>query len=204
VAQVPVIPGPFKLSAGDVALDFVNTLDNRFVPEGPDELLASYGDLLQFAQQSKIMSAKEAQRLTHTAKTEEALQYAVELREVLAPIFYSHVDGQLPLSRDLVRLSEYCREASAHRELRWTGSAFAWQWVELDHEPKAPAWTIAQHASDLLISEHIGLVRSCGAERCRWLFLDTSKNHTRRWCDMKTCGNRMKAHRYHVRQAHGE
>jgi predicted RNA-binding Zn ribbon-like protein len=42
-------------------------------------------------------------------------------------------------------------------------------------------------------------VKDCGDPSCRWLFLDTSKNHTRRWCDMKTCGNRMKARRFQAR-----
>jgi len=38
---------------------------------------------------------------------------------------------------------------------------------------------------------------------CRWLFLDTSKNHTRRWCDMKVCGNRIKARRFKALHAAG-
>ena len=43
-------------------------------------------------------------------------------------------------------------------------------------------------------------VRICGADDCLWIFLDTSKNRTRRWCDMKQCGNRMKARRFYERQ----
>jgi predicted RNA-binding Zn ribbon-like protein len=43
-------------------------------------------------------------------------------------------------------------------------------------------------------------VRTCGVDTCRWLFLDTSKNHTRRWCNMKVCGNRVKARRFQARR----
>ncbi|WP_433983920.1 CGNR zinc finger domain-containing protein [Tunturiibacter empetritectus] len=62
-----------------------------------------------------------------------------------------------------------------------------------------PLWLIAQAAADLLLSQSTSQIRSCAAETCRWLFLDTSKNHTRRWCNMKICGNRMKARRFNSR-----
>ncbi|MBV9222754.1 MAG: CGNR zinc finger domain-containing protein [Acidobacteriaceae bacterium] len=201
MAQAPVTPKPFKLDAGDVVLDFVNTLDDRFSPEGPKELLTSYNDVLRFAQQTKLLSQKQAQGLLRAAKTETAWQSVLELREILARIFYSYLAHQSPSLRDLVRLSEHCKEAGEHRRLCSVNSSFVWQWADLGRDPQAPVWVLAQHASDLLTSERLTVVRSCSAEHCRWLFLDTSKNHTRRWCDMKTCGNRMKARRFHARQA---
>lgn len=200
VAQAPVKPKPFKLDAGNVVLDFVNTLDDRFSSDGPKELLTSYHDVLRFAQQTKMLSAKQAQQLLCAAKTEEAWQSVIHLRETLAQIFYGIVTHQSPALRDLLRLSEHCKEAGQHRRLCSINSSFAWQWTDLHRDPQAPIWIIAQDASDLLTSELITFVRSCSAESCRWLFLDTSKNHTRRWCDMKTCGNRMKARRFHARQ----
>ncbi len=51
-----------------------------------------------------------------------------------------------------------------------------------------------------MLSDALPWVRACGADTCRWLFLDTSKNHTRRWCNMKVCGNRMKARRFQARR----
>jgi predicted RNA-binding Zn ribbon-like protein len=59
---------------------------------------------------------------------------------------------------------------------------------------------LAQAASELMASTALDRLRACGSETCRWLFLDTSKNHTRRWCDMKICGNRMKARRFSARR----
>src|SRR5437867_266741 len=41
--------------------------------------------------------------------------------------------------------------------------------------------------------------RACAADTCEWLFLDRTKNRTRRWCDMKICGNRAKARRFRAR-----
>ena len=59
-----------------------------------------------------------------------------------------------------------------------------------------PLWQLSENAAELLTSDKLGLLRECAKQDCRWLFLDTSKNHTRRWCDMKLCGNRMKARRF--------
>jgi predicted RNA-binding Zn ribbon-like protein len=63
-------------------------------------------------------------------------------------------------------------------------------------------WPIAQSAADLMTSDKRNSVRQCGADDCAWLFLDESRNHSRRWCDMKTCGNRQKARR-HYASKHG-
>jgi predicted RNA-binding Zn ribbon-like protein len=59
---------------------------------------------------------------------------------------------------------------------------------------------LAQAGCELMTSPDLHRLRACGNETCRWLFLDTSKNRTRRWCDMKICGNRMKARRFHARR----
>ena len=87
---------------------------------------------------------------------------------------------------------------SRHRVLAQEAAKFLWRWDKLDKELDGPVWPIVQEAADLLVSPQVHSVRECGNETCRWLFLDTSKNHSRRWCDMKTCGNRIKARRYYA------
>ena len=78
------------------------------------------------------------------------------------------------------------------------------QWRWRGDQVKAaefPVWLIAESAAGLVVSDALGHVRTCEADTCRWLFLDTSKNHTRRWCNMKVCGNRAKARRFQERRA---
>jgi predicted RNA-binding Zn ribbon-like protein len=62
---------------------------------------------------------------------------------------------------------------------------------------------LALRVEALMTSERLQALRECGNRECRWLFLDTSKNHTRRWCDMKVCGNRIKARRFKALHAAG-
>jgi predicted RNA-binding Zn ribbon-like protein len=72
----------------------------------------------------------------------------------------------------------------------------------------APLWGVTRSAADLLTSDtERPLVRECSAEDCHWLFLDTTRNRSRQWCSMKSCGNRQKARRHYQRvrsqQVHG-
>ena len=65
-----------------------------------------------------------------------------------------------------------------------TGDAFAGMMIP-----------VADSAGDAIVDEQLGRVKRCASPRCTRVFLDVTKNATRRWCDMKTCGNREKARR---------
>ena len=210
----------FQLVAGHPALDFVNTLDNRFSDRGPTELLGRYADLLSFARQADLLDAPQIKALAErreSAAATKALRSAHELREALAELFYA---GELPrahqqtafahraLLPDLKILERHFQRADAHRELRWTHASKSsaqpprveWRWGRFASDLQLPVWILARSAAQLLTSGAVEQVRHCDSKTCRWLFYDTSKNHSRRWCDMKICGNRMKARRFQERR----
>lgn len=188
----------FKLNAEHVALDFVNTLDDRFAAGGPVEKLRSYEHLIRFCRQAGLLTAGEAGRLCGlpASAQERGLRAATELRELLARIFYRAVEGRSPRPDDVAVVEEWAAACARHRELRWKDGQMRWAWKGLDENADAPALLLAQQALDLLMSGENERLHRCASGTCRWLFLDTSKNRTRRWCDMKTCGNRAKARRF--------
>ncbi len=189
----------FELIAGHPALDLVNTLDWRFRDVGPEELLESYGDLLYFAEQSGLLDTKQARRLRREAdetKAGRVLSATRELREAAAEIFYAELDGRNPSAASIAKLEAQFKAARARQKLVANDSGLRWDWVEEQSSPELTLWQLALSVEELLTSEKLGMVRACAKPDCRWLFLDTSKNHTRRWCDMKICGNRMKARRF--------
>jgi predicted RNA-binding Zn ribbon-like protein len=197
---------PFNLCGGHAALDFVNSLDNRFGDNEPVELLADYGALLRFAEQSRLLDARRARRLAQVAPAaaERALRSARQLREALAAALYARVDGRAMPAAKLRTLERHLHRAGRHRELRWErgrqgSGALCWEWGRFEGQAELPVWLLAESAGELMMSETMARVSACGADTCRWLFLDTSRNHTRRWCDMKVCGNRMKARRFQAR-----
>ena len=191
---------PFKLNAEHVALDFVNTLDDRYTPGGPRELLPTYADLLRFCRQAALLTHAEAARLNTLPEVsqEKGLRSAIELRELLARVFYRWLDEESPSADDRIALERWAAACARHRELRWKDGHLAWTWKELTGNAETPALLLAQSALDLLLAEDTPRLHACASDTCRWLFLDTSKNRTRRWCDMKTCGNRAKARRYNA------
>jgi predicted RNA-binding Zn ribbon-like protein len=203
-------PSPaFQLCAGHAALDLVNSLDDRFAERAPAERLTDYGALLAFAVQADLLDARFARQLARTAPAvaERVLRAVRELREALAGALYAHVGGRVMPAADLRALERHFARATRHRELRWRGSrergSLGWDFGRFAQRAELPLWLLALSATDLMTSESLARVSSCGADSCRWLFLDTSRNHTRRWCDMKVCGNRMKARRFQARhEAH--
>jgi predicted RNA-binding Zn ribbon-like protein len=198
------IPKPFELVAGHAALDLVNTLDNRFSENGPEELLASYDDLLRFVSESRLVTQHQAKKLKHldssAAERAQVLHRVKELREALAAIAYAQIDGKRLSASALVTLEDYFREASVHRHLSADQLRAVWSWRRLECQVMAPVWLLAQATEGFLLSEGSSELRCCASKTCRWLFLDASKNQTRRWCDMKVCGNRMKARRFYARK----
>ncbi len=126
------------------------------------------------------------------------LASTVELREALAAVLYGRIDGGKPPADRW----KYWNNTSMPRPSSPAAggrSHLDWSWSGVERQAEIPLWKLAQAASDLLVSSDAELIKDCGDPTCRWLFLDVSKNHTRRWCDMKTCGNRMKARRHQAR-----
>ncbi len=203
-------PPAFDLSGGHPALDLVNTLDDRFAEAGPVELLADYGGLLRFAQQTGLLHPRQVRLLTKSVRPQAAagaLRSARDLREALAAAFYASLAGRPPPDPDVRTLERHFLASEQHRQLQWREAAarngqpgIAWHWGRFEKEAELPVWILAQQAAQLMLSDSMQRVRACGADTCRWLFLDTSKNHTRRWCNMKVCGNRIKARRFQARR----
>lgn len=189
---------PFKLSAEHVALDFVNTLDDRYAPTGPRELIPSYADLLRFCRQAGILTQAESARLNGlpAAAQKGAFQEALELRETLARICYGWMEGKPPDFKDRQALEHWTMRCLEHRQLRWREGRLVWEWKRFENEADMPVLLLAQAAVELLTAEPPLRLHACASDTCRWLFLDISRNQTRRWCDMKICGNREKARRF--------
>ncbi len=192
--------GAFELIAGHPALDLVNTLDWRFRTEGPEDLLTSYDDLVRFAQESGMLKPAQIRQfrgLSGESAGARVLKRCIELREAVAEICYARLEGRRPAASSLGTLERSIQAARCRQQLCWKDGRFEWSWKENDAE--LPLWLLSGSASDLMLSEAVRKVRACDNPECRWLFLDTSKNHTRRWCDMRVCGNRMKARRFKAR-----
>jgi predicted RNA-binding Zn ribbon-like protein len=195
----------FDLSGGVLCLDFANTVSKRKTPGKAREDLAEFSDFVMFAKQSQMISSQFARELLATGlvrpgKAARVLRAAIVLREATYRAFSAIAALRPANSRDVKLIDDFAGEAMKHRRLVGTRRSYRWEWKR-DREELLSylLWPIAQSAADLLTSPKLGAVRECGAGDCAWLFLDESRNHSRRWCDMKVCGNRQKARRHYQR-----
>jgi len=189
----------YELIAAHPVLDLVNTLDWRFRDGNSEELLDTHRNLLRFLEQSGLLTPGQTGRMARGVSgkdTSRIVEAVRELREAVAEVLYAMLDRRKPTAASIKTLEACFKAASKHQSLSWSDSGLIWDWPLIASSPDLPLWILSLSASKLLTSNEIEKIRACDNPECRWLFLDTSKNHTRRWCDMKICGNRMKARRF--------
>lgn len=199
---------PFEYSGGNLCLDFANTVDYWRPVDQRTDLFTDYPRLLQWGEESGAISRRTADQLRQVASdapgnAQSVLRSALQLRDVIYDIFAAIAHRRGIPSTALAALNKAVQRAFEHAQIVHTNRHFAWEWVLPERSLESLTWPAARSAADLLTSEDLGLVRQCAADDCAWLFLDRTKNHRRRWCDMKTCGNRYKARRYYQRQKAG-
>ncbi len=199
--QKPVEPYVFELTGGRLCLDFANTVSNHAGPN-PREHLHSYADLVSWARQAHILTDQEAQCLLgeavrHPQNAQAVLAYAIDLREAIYRSFSRIATGQPPLSGDLDLLNAALSAVLPYLRVRFAEGRFTWEWVDNQPALERILWPVVRDAAELLTSEDLSRVRECADPACGWLFIDRSKNHSRRWCDMRTCGNQAKARRHY-------
>jgi predicted RNA-binding Zn ribbon-like protein len=186
-----------RLVGGHLAVDFVNTLGGR--KDTPDdEYLHAYRDLLVWSERTGLIDPELAGALAHTAgrrprPAARALAAALELRGHADAILRARLAGRRPRTGDLEALRRAEVDALAHAALT---PEFAWAWRGA--APELPLWPLAHAVIDLLAGEPLDRLGEC--ERCRWLFLDTSANRSRRWCSMDACGAVEKMRRHRAKQ----
>ena len=189
-------PWTFDLCGGHVALDFANTVSDR-PSSAPIDRLDDYGDLVRFAVQTGITTKTAARSLLRKAESdpasaEAALAAARTLREALYALFFSQAAGSRPKVRDVEIVDAAWHRLSLDNHFHWT-------WTDGPEALDSMLGPIVASAVALLTTGPRDRVRTCESDTCQWVFLDTSKNRSRRWCDMKQCGNREKARRFQER-----
>jgi predicted RNA-binding Zn ribbon-like protein len=197
------VPDMPNLIGGELCLDFVNTVDPRHEP-GRREYLDSYRTLAAWGGHAGAISADQGNRLSQAAvgdpaEAERVLGRAIRLREALYPLFRRAAGGKPPDPDDLDVLQGELTRALPHLRVAWSSAGFAREWEDSPALDRV-LWPATWSATELLTHGPLNRIRECpGQGNCGWLFLDLSKNASRRWCDMRVCGNRAKARRHHAR-----
>jgi predicted RNA-binding Zn ribbon-like protein len=190
-----------KLIGGMLCLDFINTVDCRN-SDHSRENLSTYGSLVSWSRHANILTEDEAGYMLreanlHPANAEMILERAITIREALYRIFSVIANHHSPNAADINTLNMEMSISMAQMRLKPTGTTDPWKYTFEDKKLDRMLWLIIHSATELLTSANLNRVSKCQGENCGWLFLDMSRNRSRKWCDMKDCGNRAKAQRHY-------
>jgi predicted RNA-binding Zn ribbon-like protein len=194
--------GDLALVGGIPAFDLANTSSGRGTSDHLEHL-RSAEDVLTWAAHAGVLEAEVAAKLRarmhETGNGPRLLTCTLDLREAIYSIGTSLAANRLPPSVDLAYLSKVGGEALLDASMVQYGQgAYAF-----DHAQRMAENTLlgplAWSMIDFLRTGPTGRVKQCPGPDCGWLFLDQSKNNSRRWCDMAVCGNRFKAKQHRAR-----
>ncbi len=198
----------FDLDGGRACLDFANTLSPT-----SGEHLNSYADLIAFASQSALLTPEDAAWLRAEGARDPitadgVVVRAKRLRASIYAIFSALAAGKAAPEREVEHLNANLAASMSHARVmsaaelgrRESGAGSGYHWGFSGRNLDAPLWPIMRSAADLLTSaDELQRVHECTADECQWLFLDTTRNRSRQWCSMGSCGNREKARRHYQR-----
>lgn len=188
-------------------LDFINTF-NGWTPglDVEKERLENFEDFLSWLKYAQTKDREETGWEIAFGEVDPDLQDRImcdvrKLRKNLFEVFHAFANNRQP---------EMCHMAAIYEKL-----AASLMFVEPLERPKDLAgpdnhvrilkpggllYPIAHSAARLLVEDCLCHIKECSDDTCEWIFLDCSKSHRRRWCDMKSCGNRAKARRHYQKK----
>jgi predicted RNA-binding Zn ribbon-like protein len=201
-------PEELHFPGGHPALDLVNSVNPRAGTERRIDYLGDYGQMVRWAVHASVISEAQCEQLLALAApsprdADAVWRRATRLREALFRVFRSLSRGERPASDDLALIDKERHRADRETVLAASehGGAASSPAVEIVLGESAaletPLWSLVRSAAELLTEVDPTRLRECPAEAggCGWIVLDETRNRSRRWCDMRVCGNRAKAAR---------
>jgi predicted RNA-binding Zn ribbon-like protein len=193
----------FEFISGARCLDFANTIHNSRAEDKEEELRA-VSDLLQWAKEADLLSSADHDRLAlhygrNPREAAAALAKGTAIRDLLLSIFAGIANGRSLSSQRLSELNAALAQAPGLLRVHKNPDRIETEWTSAADGLQQVLFAILSSAAELLASDRLARVRECASVDCTWLFVDESRNRSRRWCDMSACGNRMKARRHYQR-----
>ncbi len=175
-----------RFLGGHVALDFVNTAEERGDPQAGEALHAP-ADLRLWGRRYSLLSANASD------EGRAELRRSIEARELLYRLFLARAQGRQYARADLERLRELVAAAYRAGQLAQRDGELTWRWPP--SELSTVRHVAVTAALELLAEDYSLRLKQCPGEHCGWFFLDTTKRGNRRWCSMEECGQQAKTAR---------
>ena len=202
-------PGRLPLIGGALCLNFTNTVTGLHEGEHEIDHLRAYEHLIAWAIHADAIRFSDAQVLLARSREDaagaaRALHRALGLRNSIHDIFAAIAAHDAVPDHAMDSFNGALADALRHARMYAEDRAFKWGWDDITARLDALMWPVLRSAADLLTTNKLNRIKQCPYPHCGWLFIDLSKNKSRRWCEMSVCGNRTKARRHYLRERHAE
>lgn len=193
--------GKFLRVGNNLSVDFVNT---RIAQNGaPLDLIEDFHDLTAWTIAADLLEKSQAEKLfndwKNRSEAKETFERAMNFREILLEMLANLANGKPIKTKTIAAINREIQNQSGALEIRKSGEGFEKIFRADFREPRQILAPVASGAADLLVYANPSHIRKCENETCVLYFYDTTKNHSRRWCSMKACGNRAKAAAFYQR-----
>jgi len=191
------------LIGGHQAIDFANTVSGW--GEGNEDWLVNYATLAQWACLAALVDEAEYKKAMSAAArnpfmADRVFAEANELRFALLRLLHAVKAGSSAKADDLAIVNQWVKRAAEAVQLRQVGQTFQEDWSGQVSVLEKPLLAAARAVGQFLVAGSFDRLKICPGHNCAWFFVDLSKNHSRRWCDMAVCGNLAKARRFQGRR----
>jgi predicted RNA-binding Zn ribbon-like protein len=188
----------------ELALDFTNTSSGRNSPTHQEHLVSAQ-DVIAWAHHARVIGPDDGARLAaaiaqDAALSRELLRRALALREIIYSVGAGIAARRHPAAAQVEQLARVHAECVSHAHLVPHQATFVWTWDPKEAAIESVLGPITLSALTLLTQADLSRIKQCHGDHCGWLFFDTTKNKSRRWCEMEVCGNRAKQRRHQTRR----
>jgi predicted RNA-binding Zn ribbon-like protein len=187
-----------RLDGGNLSLNFVNTVYDRHGPpyEG---YLHNYLDLITWSHYTGAINTSQKKRLLEISRknqdqANQIYKSSIQLREAIYEFIVSMIDREDVPPVNMPLINQWLSKAFSNLELTQLENRFVLDWKTENFGLESVLWPIIRSFVDLITSDDRKRIKQCS--NCGWVFVDNSKNKSRRWCSMEICGNRVKAQRH--------
>lgn len=183
---------PYFFNSGLRCLDFGNSVDYLQSPPRYD-ILPDRAAIIEWGRCAGILPPD---MLADPVPGDISFARVIETRDLFSRMFLAFASGEDPAAPDLVLFNVRLQETAAQMQIIPANGGYVLA-CRSSKPLERVACEVVRLAADFLLTGDLGRIRRCG--ECGWLFYDKSRNASRRWCEMKSCGNRAKARRHYQR-----
>ena len=194
------------LDGGCVCFDFVNTVHSR-VENDRHDYINSYLEFIEWMGKLRLLPSERLTKLKKIAKNknrsaEKAIEEIRQKRELLYNFFSPVIKNKTPDRTSISNFNKGLSSSLSSLVFNYSKGKLVLGWNEKEPDLYEPLNIIFKDAFDIIMNIPQNRFKECKA--CGWLFIDKSKNNSRTWCSMQTCGSIEKSKRYYYRKKKGE